>query len=274
MYIRDTYHFSAREVGSILLMSIPFCVAGPAWGGALVISALDAFGLLHLPNVWDRMLIGTVIGYIGTAAFYFREAKQRKARFHPDILAEREARCNAERERIRKQNAERDAAAFPVRLRKLKELAIAYDKIPTCNRAMFQQLCAGIQYCKDMRDIEALDGSRLRQQISDAIWFYHHPKPAGGFQASGDDFYKSAKWRRVRADALHRWGKAPCCCCNNPFNGKQKHVDHIMPRSKYPHLALKVSNLQVMCDDCNLGKGNRWEVDWRSPEMKRRMGAA
>jgi 5-methylcytosine-specific restriction endonuclease McrA len=41
------------------------------------------------------------------------------------------------------------------------------------------------------------------------------------------------------------------------------HVDHIKPRSKYPHLALRESNLQVLCEACNLGKGNWDETDWR-----------
>ena len=40
------------------------------------------------------------------------------------------------------------------------------------------------------------------------------------------------------------------------------HVDHIKPRSKYPKLALVKSNLQVMCEDCNLGKVNTDTIDW------------
>lgn len=41
------------------------------------------------------------------------------------------------------------------------------------------------------------------------------------------------------------------------------HVDHIKPRSKYPHLAYDVNNLQVLCQDCNFGKSNHDETDWR-----------
>ena len=41
------------------------------------------------------------------------------------------------------------------------------------------------------------------------------------------------------------------------------HVDHIKPRSTHPHLSLDESNLQVLCDDCNVGKSNRYEDDWR-----------
>jgi 5-methylcytosine-specific restriction endonuclease McrA len=32
-------------------------------------------------------------------------------------------------------------------------------------------------------------------------------------------------------------------------------VDHIKPRSKYPGLALVLSNLQVLCRRCNSSKG-------------------
>lgn len=42
-------------------------------------------------------------------------------------------------------------------------------------------------------------------------------------------------------------------------------VDHIKPRKTHPHLALDPSNLQVLCDVCNHGKGNWDKTDWRKP---------
>ena len=42
------------------------------------------------------------------------------------------------------------------------------------------------------------------------------------------------------------------------------HVDHIKPRSKYPELELDINNLQVLCEDCNIGKSNIDETDWRT----------
>lgn len=87
------------------------------------------------------------------------------------------------------------------------------------------------------------------------------------------DFYRSRQWRSLRAEALHIWGNAPCACCNEPFNGRVKHVDHIKPRSKYPELELKLSNLQVMCEDCNVGKSNHFEIDWRTPAQRKAFGA-
>lgn len=74
------------------------------------------------------------------------------------------------------------------------------------------------------------------------------------------NFYKSREWRQVRYDALKR-SSGKCECCGK--NKKPLHVDHIKPRSKYQKLELDIKNLQVLCDDCNLGKGARDETDWR-----------
>ena len=40
-------------------------------------------------------------------------------------------------------------------------------------------------------------------------------------------------------------------------------VDHIKPRKLFPNLALDSSNLQVLCEVCNHGKGNWDMTDWR-----------
>lgn len=73
-------------------------------------------------------------------------------------------------------------------------------------------------------------------------------------------FINSPLWRKLRYQALLTYGRK-CMCCGStdgPF-----HVDHIKPRSKHPELALTLSNLQVLCEDCNLGKGAWDETDWR-----------
>jgi 5-methylcytosine-specific restriction endonuclease McrA len=41
------------------------------------------------------------------------------------------------------------------------------------------------------------------------------------------------------------------------------HVDHIKPRSLFPLLAADPENLQVLCEDCNVGKSNVDTTDWR-----------
>lgn len=78
------------------------------------------------------------------------------------------------------------------------------------------------------------------------------------------DFYDSAAWLRVRYQVLLR-RNACCDCCgargsfSNPLQ-----VDHVKPRSKFPQLALEISNLQILCRDCNFGKGAWDQTDWRS----------
>lgn len=53
-------------------------------------------------------------------------------------------------------------------------------------------------------------------------------------------------------------------CGRSPSTHKVAiHVDHIKPRSLYPELAYDKNNLQILCDDCNIGKLNRFETDYR-----------
>lgn len=84
------------------------------------------------------------------------------------------------------------------------------------------------------------------------------------------DFYASREWRVLRYSALKLHGAACQCCGSSAKDGKVMHVDHIKPRSKYPGLELTLSNLQVLCEDCNLGKLHLDETDWRPVEAETR----
>ena len=68
------------------------------------------------------------------------------------------------------------------------------------------------------------------------------------------DFYRSQVWRSLRIEVLAESSRRCLLCGNSPDNGITLHVDHIKPRSLFPELALDKSNLQVLCEDCNLGK--------------------
>ena len=71
-------------------------------------------------------------------------------------------------------------------------------------------------------------------------------------------------YRKVRYDALLRSGGCCECCGNTPkSSGKPLHIDHIKPKSIYPELKNELSNFQVLCADCNIGKGNWDETNWR-----------
>ena len=83
------------------------------------------------------------------------------------------------------------------------------------------------------------------------------------FMAS-DEFLKTYEWRKLRQVVIEKYGNKCMCCGAVPTNGVYLCVDHIMPRKKYPELALSVTNLQILCNACNHGKGNWSTKDWRS----------
>ena len=83
-----------------------------------------------------------------------------------------------------------------------------------------------------------------------------------------DPFYSSHEWAKVRYQAL-KISNGKCQLCGRGIeDGVTLHVDHIKPKSKYPHLSLNINNLQVLCSACNWGKYNRDETDWRPGWMK------
>jgi 5-methylcytosine-specific restriction endonuclease McrA len=78
-----------------------------------------------------------------------------------------------------------------------------------------------------------------------------------------DGFYESREWRQVRYAALKACGAKCLCCGASAADGARLHVDHIKPRYTHTHLSLELSNLQVLCEDCNVGKGAWDDTDWR-----------
>ena len=78
-----------------------------------------------------------------------------------------------------------------------------------------------------------------------------------------DHFLKSFEWRKVRMQALKRYGAQCQCCGATPAHGLMMHVDHIKPRKTHPKLALDLDNLQILCEVCNHGKSNWDDTDWR-----------
>ncbi len=95
----------------------------------------------------------------------------------------------------------------------------------------------------------------------------HKTKPikSGSRKKSADIFYASWDWKKLRYEALKIHGTRCQCCGWQP--GDTDHgrlvVDHIKPRSKFPALQLDLNNLQVLCNDCNMGKSNIHEDDFR-----------
>lgn len=86
----------------------------------------------------------------------------------------------------------------------------------------------------------------------------------GNYRAQSKAFLKSQAWRTLRYRALVKYG-AKCLCCGASPPDVVLHVNHIKPRVRNPELALDIDNLQILCAECNQGKGARYEDDFRGP---------
>ena len=78
-------------------------------------------------------------------------------------------------------------------------------------------------------------------------------------------FYASWEWKQARYEALMRHGHRCMCCGWTAKSGQPGHlvVDHIKALKKRPDLALDQGNLQILCNDCNMGKGGARADDFR-----------
>ncbi len=94
-----------------------------------------------------------------------------------------------------------------------------------------------------------------------------HPHKVAGIDVTSTGFLSTYEWRKTRMVALKKYGARCQCCGASAANGVVIHVDHIKPRKLFPHLALDVENLQVLCEVCNHGKGNWDMTDWREPQL-------
>lgn len=83
------------------------------------------------------------------------------------------------------------------------------------------------------------------------------------------DFYASWEWRTLRMKILKEFGAVCMCCGSTPkhtdMNGEPVKivVDHIKPLHTHWDLRLSRDNLQVLCDECNQGKGAWDDTDYR-----------
>jgi ribosomal protein L37AE/L43A len=82
---------------------------------------------------------------------------------------------------------------------------------------------------------------------------------------AGAEFLRTFVWKRLRMEVLAERGNRCECCGARPSaeNAVVINVDHIKPRKLYPTLALDKRNLQILCGECNHGKGNWNQTDWR-----------
>lgn len=77
------------------------------------------------------------------------------------------------------------------------------------------------------------------------------------------NFYSSPEWIRLRYQAFRIYKNYCQCCGAKRGDNVTLNADHIIPRSVRPDLALNLSNIQILCETCNIGKSNIDATDWR-----------
>lgn len=115
------------------------------------------------------------------------------------------------------------------------------------------------EYCTQCRKHEKRTNKFLRSAAAEEK--KKKKKPAK--RRASSSFYKTWKWKQLRYEVLKFYGCRCMCCGATERDGKRIVVDHIYPRSKFPKLELDFNNLQVLCNDCNMGKGADDYTDFR-----------
>lgn len=82
--------------------------------------------------------------------------------------------------------------------------------------------------------------------------FYNNPWDPKYNRAARDEFFASQEWKDLRWIILKRDGHR-CRGCG--ATDCRLHVDHIEPVSMNWDRRADPTNLQVLCEDCNMGKG-------------------
>jgi 5-methylcytosine-specific restriction endonuclease McrA len=104
-----------------------------------------------------------------------------------------------------------------------------------------------------------------RSAMPSSRWAAYQQAVARSTYEASSAFLESYEWRRVRMQAIKKYGSRCQCCGATPADGAVMNVDHIKPRRLFPQLALDIDNLQILCNPCNHGKGNWDMTDWRKP---------
>ena len=106
----------------------------------------------------------------------------------------------------------------------------------------------------ELKKSNKASASKGLQVLNDA-WLVLQTQP----DVASRVFLDSKSWKRLRYQALKLHGNKCQCCGASPDTGAVLNVDHILPRRLFPNHALQLSNLQVLCSECNEGKGN-WDM--------------
>lgn len=77
-------------------------------------------------------------------------------------------------------------------------------------------------------------------------------------------FYKSREWADLRYRTLVNLGAVCRCCGSSARDGAKMRVDHIESLFMAWDRRLDPTNVQILCNLCNWGKGGFDNTDWRT----------
>lgn len=151
------------------------------------------------------------------------------------------------------------AAVLGVSISHLPEIAARVAVLANLTGQKFSEIVG-----RDKKVQRSLAAKRLgRWDRKQAAGVHPHPLPSSGpSETDIREFYASWEWKRLSYDAKLKRGRK-CECCGAQAPRVVIHTDHVKPIRKYWHLRLDPMNLQVLCEDCNMGKGSRDETDFR-----------
>lgn len=98
--------------------------------------------------------------------------------------------------------------------------------------------------------------------------YFSHEEASAFYYRTKDKFSLTLEWRHLRRCALLIYGNECHCCYREGTKYKPLHVDHIKPKSLFPYLCMDITNLQVLCEECNTLKSNKTFEDYRPEQHK------
>jgi len=166
------------------------------------------------------------------------------------------SKLKAEKRKIRKQKQ----AEFKAEMIEARESLKRHFTLQRCPTDMAICLCIHNEYGLVMPESD-----KQAKKMIHMLWKRLEGKLRGRryTQIPADKFYSSAKWKEMRYITLQQSDGKCCLCGAMARDGVSLHVDHIKPRSLFPELAYQLDNLQVLCSDCNMGKSNYDDTDWK-----------
>lgn len=99
--------------------------------------------------------------------------------------------------------------------------------------------------------------------ISNKVLTFPEIKGKQTDQQAINTFYTSWEWRQLRYVFIKTKNRRCSCCGTTPDHGIRIVVDHIKPIRYFWHLRLEYKNLQLLCDECNMGKGSWDQTNWK-----------